>query len=117
VGKNGEDVAKDGVHKNGTSAEPGHDAPEVATWAACGGIVDLRSRRTGRNPDDKTWFFPHRRLRPGLPTAAGSRVASVGSWVRQRVYRQPTEALKRNGSLRNHLPTEPTGPRWRMRQT
>jgi hypothetical protein len=70
---------KEGVHKNGTSAEPARDAPEVATCLACGGIVDLRSRRTGRDPDDKTWFSPRHRLRPGLPTAAGSRVASVGS--------------------------------------
>ncbi len=59
-------MEKDGVHKNGTSAERGRDAPEVATCLACGGIVDLRSRRTGRNPEDKTWRFPHRRLRPAV---------------------------------------------------
>lgn len=65
MGEKEGDIVKDGVHKNGTSAEPGRDALEVATCPGCSGIVDLRSRRTGRNPDGKTWFFPHRRLRPG----------------------------------------------------
>ena len=107
---------KDGVHENATSAEPGRDAPEVATCPACGGIVDLRSRRTGRSPDDRTWFFLHRRLRPGLSMAAGSRVASVGSWVRQRVYRQPTEAPKPSASPRSRLRMAPDGPTWLTKQ-
>ena len=38
---------KVGVHKNGTSVERDRDAPGVAIWLACGGIVDLCSRRTG----------------------------------------------------------------------
>lgn len=45
---------KDGLAKNDMRVVAGPDAPEVATCPACGGIVDLRSRRSERNPDDKT---------------------------------------------------------------
>jgi hypothetical protein len=37
------------------------DAPEVATCPTCGGVVVLRSRRLSKNPDEKTWYYRHRR--------------------------------------------------------
>ncbi len=52
---------KDARDQNDTPVEAGPHAPEIATCPDCGGIVDLRGRRTGKNPDDKTWFYRHRR--------------------------------------------------------
>jgi len=46
-------------HQNPVKAGP--DAPQVAKCPACGGIVELRGRRVGRNPDQKTWYYRHRR--------------------------------------------------------
>lgn len=54
-------MVKDALNNNGTRVVAGPDAPEGATCPSCGSTVDLRSRRTGRNPDDKTWFYRHRR--------------------------------------------------------
>ena len=51
---------KDALDHNDTRIEAGPDAPEVATCPACSGIVDLRGRRTGKNPDEKTWYYRHR---------------------------------------------------------
>jgi hypothetical protein len=52
---------KDALDKKDTRVVAGPNAPEVATCPACGGIVDLRSRRIGKNPHEKTWFYRHRR--------------------------------------------------------
>ena len=58
---------KDALNENNTRVEAGPDAPEVATCLgmpfipACDGVVVLRSRRVGRDPEDKTWFYRHRR--------------------------------------------------------
>ena len=52
---------KDALDQNDALVEAGPDAPEVATCPACGGTVNLRGRRTGKNPDEKTWYYRHRR--------------------------------------------------------
>jgi hypothetical protein len=52
---------KDALDQNDVYVEAGPDAPEVATCPACGGTVNLRSRRTGKNPDEITWHYRHRR--------------------------------------------------------
>ena len=52
---------KDALNEDDRLVEAGPDAPKVATCPACGGVVDLRSRRTGRNPERETWFYRHRR--------------------------------------------------------
>jgi hypothetical protein len=57
---NGDNTVKDALDQNDTLIEAGPDAPEVATCSACGGTVDLRGRRTGKNPDEKTWYYRHR---------------------------------------------------------
>jgi hypothetical protein len=52
---------KDAVNKDDQLVEAGPDAPKMATCPACGSGVELRSRRTGKNPEDKTWFYRHQR--------------------------------------------------------
>ena len=52
---------KDALDKNGSPVAAAPDAPDLATSPSCGGIVDLRGRRVGKNPDDKTWYYRHRR--------------------------------------------------------
>jgi hypothetical protein len=58
---------KDAVNDNGTQIKAAPDASEVATCLgmsfipACGGDVVLRSRKLSRNPDEKTWYYRHRR--------------------------------------------------------
>jgi hypothetical protein len=52
---------RDALDKDDTRVVAGPDAPEVATCPVCGGTVDLRGRRTGKNPNEKTWFYRHRR--------------------------------------------------------
>jgi hypothetical protein len=51
---------KDAVNEEDRLVEAGPDAPTVATCPACGGGVELRSRR-GRDPEHKTWFYRHQR--------------------------------------------------------
>ena len=52
---------KDALDHNDTRVNAGPDAPPVATCPDCGGTVDLRGRRKGKDPDDKTWYYRHRR--------------------------------------------------------
>jgi hypothetical protein len=52
---------KDALNKHNLRVEAGPEAPEAATCPACGGTVDLRSRRTGKRSADRTWFYRHRR--------------------------------------------------------
>jgi hypothetical protein len=58
---------KDALNEDNALIEAGPDAPEQATCLgmpfipACGGTVVLRSRRVGRDPEDKSWFYRHRR--------------------------------------------------------
>jgi hypothetical protein len=52
---------KDALNEDKARIEAGPNAPEVATCPACDGVVVLRSRRVGRDPADKTWFYRHRR--------------------------------------------------------
>jgi hypothetical protein len=52
---------KDALNEDNALIEAGPGAPEQATCPACGGTVVLRSRRVGRDPEDKTWFYRHRR--------------------------------------------------------
>jgi hypothetical protein len=52
---------RDALTENDVLVEAALDAPEVATCPACGATVDLRSRRTGEGPDDRTWYYRHRR--------------------------------------------------------
>jgi len=66
---------KDALVENDTRVVAGPDAPKVATCPACGTVVELRSRQIGRNPDDKTWFYRHRR---GEGLACGRR--STARW-------------------------------------
>lgn len=57
----GDYIVKDALDKNDAHIEAGPNTPEVAICPACGGTVDLRSRRTGKNPDDRIWYYRHRR--------------------------------------------------------
>jgi len=64
---------RDALNEVHRLVEAGPDAPKVATCPICGGTVDLRTRHSDRNPEDKTWFYRHRRgegpncpRRPGL---------------------------------------------------
>jgi len=52
---------KEALNEDNARVEAGPNAPQVATCPACGGVVDLRSRRNGRDPEDKTWYYRHRR--------------------------------------------------------
>jgi hypothetical protein len=52
---------KDALNENNARVEAGPDAPEVATCPTCGGVVVLRSRQVGRDPDDSTWYYRHKR--------------------------------------------------------
>jgi hypothetical protein len=65
---------KDALDNNDTRVMAGPDAPGVASCPACGATVDLRSRQTGMNPDEKTWFYRHRRPEgPRCPRRSRSR--------------------------------------------
>ncbi len=77
-----------------TSAEPGRDAPAMATCPACAGIVDLRSRRTGKNPDHKTWYYRHRRG-PGEQCPRRSRTGWCSQNVANGVRLQATKEVPR----------------------
>jgi len=52
---------KDALNEDDARVEAGPDAPDLAACPDCGGVVVLRSRCSGRNPEDKTWFYRHRR--------------------------------------------------------
>jgi hypothetical protein len=61
VSDNGGETVKDALNKDHLRVKAGPHAPKVATCPACGGTVDLRSRRTGKSARDRTWFYRHRR--------------------------------------------------------
>jgi hypothetical protein len=52
---------KDALDRHHDKVKAGPDTLKVAKCPACGGIVELRGRRIGRNPDDRTWYYRHRR--------------------------------------------------------
>jgi len=69
----GGNTLKDALDQNNTSIEAGSDSPEVAICPSCGGTVDLRGRRRGKHPDDRTWYYRHRRgERGGCPRHTGA---------------------------------------------
>jgi len=74
---------KDALNEDNILIEAGPDAPEVAMCLgmpfipACEGVVILRSRRVGRDPEDKTWFYRHRGR--GVPAFAVGRTGGGGA--------------------------------------
>jgi hypothetical protein len=66
----GANTVKDALNERSAHVEAGPHAPEIATCPACGGTVDLRGRRTGKNPNENLVLPPPARGRPWLPAAA-----------------------------------------------